>query len=65
MTEWHRRWISIRMTAGLLWWAIALPSNRFIPRLLGFCRSVLEDAESSNPMIKAHHEAQRQKPTKH
>jgi hypothetical protein len=53
------------MTAGLLWWAIALPSNRFIPRLLGFCRSVLEDAERSNPMIKAYHEAQRQKPTKH
>jgi hypothetical protein len=53
------------MMAGLLWWAITLPHNRFVPRLLGFCRAALEDAEASNPGIKAYHEAQREKPTKH
>ena len=53
------------MTAGLVWWAIILPHNRFVPRLLGFCRTMIEDAEQSNPAIKAYHERLRDKPTRH
>ena len=59
------RWVNIRMSAGLLWWAIKLPHARFVPHLLGFCRAIIEDAESRNPAIKADHEARREHPTTH
>ena len=39
------RWINIRMTAGLLWWAITLPHESFVARLAGFCRAFVDDAE--------------------
>jgi hypothetical protein len=39
------RWLNVRGMAGLLWWAITLPSSRFHARLLGFCRAVVEEAE--------------------
>ena len=59
------RWVNVRMAAGLLWWAIKLPHARFVPHLLGFCRAIIEDAESRNPAIKADHEARRANPTTH
>jgi hypothetical protein len=59
------RWVNVRMAAGLLWWAIKLPHARFVPHLLGFCRAIIEDAESRNPAIKAYHEARRENPTTH
>ena len=65
MKELQRRWISIRMASRLLWWAIVLPHRRFLPRLLGFCRAIIEDAEKNNPAIKAYHEREQEKPTQH
>jgi hypothetical protein len=49
------RWNNIRMMAELLWWAIALPDRRFYPRLLAFCRALLEGDD----------EAQREQPARH
>ena len=65
MNELQRRWISIRMASRLLCWAIVLPHRRFLPRLLGFCRAIIEDAEKNNPAIKACHEREHEKPTHH
>jgi hypothetical protein len=65
MHELKHEWVSVRLTSRLLWWAIVLPHRRFIPRLLAFCRALIEDAESKNPSIKAYHDAQREKPTQH
>ena len=59
MDELRHRWVSVRMTGRLLWWAITLPHNQFVPRLIGFCRAILRDAER-NPAIKAYHDAQRE-----
>jgi len=52
------------MTSMLLWWALTLPHNRFVPRLLAFCRAILKDAER-NPSIKAYHDSLRENLTKH
>jgi len=64
MDELRHRWVSVRMTSMLLWWALTLPHNRFVPRLLAFCRAILKDAER-NPSIKAYHDSLRENLTKH